>query len=145
MKCPRDFQRSRMYKWENENVPQGAWIDFNDIEAYVKQVWAAEGLLYPPLVQIIRARGATAGDATRNTLRFPEEGASEAVILHEIAHAMTSNVHEESDAHGPTFTGVFIDLVAKHMNVSKIMLWHTAQKAGVKFDMFAKPTLGNVE
>ncbi len=130
----RDYQRTKVYRWQFSNVPAGRWIEFKDIESYVNRVWQAQGLSFPPLVRPMPTQVTKwAGDATRATLRFPARGANERTILHEIAHAVTSTVHGGSDAHGPHFVTEFMRLLAKYLNVDIFALWYTATKSGVEY------------
>ena len=54
--------------------------------------------------------------ATRLWISIPEAGIKSTVLLHEIAHSMTSDaMGEESHHHGPRFVGVFMRLLCDHI------------------------------
>lgn len=145
----REFQRSKVYKWEQKHVPSGKRISFNDAQAYVNKVWAAEGLKYPPLIEeLAKQTRRWAGKGNRNHVWIPATGASEHTLLHELAHTLTMTIHGEADddsAHGPDFVGMFIKLVAKHMGVSQFELWYTAKLNNVQFEMFPEVKVNMVE
>lgn len=135
MLCSSDYQRSKVYHWEHM-LPNGKHLSFAEIAHYVARIWAASGREHPPLVKPMPKQNRRwAGDATRCTLRFPENGATQRVVLHEIAHALTATVNGASDAHGPLFVSVYMKLLAKHLDIALPMLWYTATKDGVDFDM----------
>lgn len=130
----KDYQRQKLYDWENANVYRGRFIPFDYITTYVARVWEAEGLKHPPLVDTVgkNCRRKLA-DGCRSKVRFRAEGAHESVILHELAHAMTCNVDDTGDWHGPEFVGTYMRLLYNHMNVPLFALWFSATQAGLDF------------
>lgn len=132
----RDFQRSRVYAWEFEAIPAGRMIAFEEIQGYVNRVWAAEGLKFPPIVRPMPKQVTRwAGKGNRESVWFPEKGALERTILHELAHSMTCTIDGGAfDLHGPEFVGQYMKLAAAHLSgVSIFALWFTAQRDGVAF------------
>jgi hypothetical protein len=130
----KDYQREKLYTWERSNVPQGRWIPFDQLTAYVANVWEAEGREHPPLVEALR-KGCKRklADGCRSKLRFQSEGAHESTVLHEIAHALTCNVDDTGDWHGPHFVGVYIRLLSRHMGQAIFALWYSADRIGLDF------------
>ena len=135
MLCSSDYQRSKVYHWERV-LPNGKHLSYAEIAPFVARIWAAGGREYPPLVKPMpKQTRRWAGDATRSVLRFPDTGACERIVLHEIAHAMTATVNGDGNDHGPIFVAVYMKLLAKHLNQELTSLWYTATKDGVDFDM----------
>lgn len=144
----RDVQKSRVYKWEDA-LPSGRLVPFAEIDEYVRKIWAAEGLIGPPLVDKLHTNDRHQGKATRGMVWFQAHGCTERIILHELAHSMTATEHptkrrEACDRHGPLFVGVYMWLMEKHLNIPLALSWYTATRSKVKFEMFAKPWRGKV-
>lgn len=124
----RDYQRQAVYNWENRVVALPV------ARAIVAYVWAREGLKNPPKVsELPRQCSVKAGDGRREEVRFPSETKTW-IVLHELAHAMAP-----SDLHGPVYVGIYIQLLSRYMNMSVSELAQSAEKAGVEFDLLAKP------
>lgn len=139
----RDYQQSKVYAWESKVVAprdKSPAVKIEDAQALVTMIWMALGLLYPPRVKPMPPQMKRHwADATRTTIRMPAT-LPRWVLLHEIAHVLTSSV-DDSDLHGPTYVGVYIDLLDRFLSIPKAMLWFTAKQDGVEFDPFAKPSI----
>jgi hypothetical protein len=139
----RDLQKSKVYAWENEIVrPRDpSQIPFTRAPALVMGVWLAAGLLYPPPVEALNPRNKKAwATGSRLAIRLRADKPTPTwVILHEIAHAMTSTHDGDGDRHGPDFVGVYMQLLERHLCIPIPLLMFTAHKAGVKFNIAAKP------
>lgn len=135
----RDYQRSKVYKWE-ECLDNGQWVSFDAIQDYVNSVWQKMNLKYPPRVEIIRKNKAIA-DATRMVVRFQPEGCCQKIILHELAHSMTMNIDGIGHQHNTVFVGVYMILLEKFLNMSPSMLYGTADYFGVKYVINASPRI----
>lgn len=138
----RDFQKQRVYDWEDKYVGTeygGDRVEFDNIQSIIDHVWKEMGLEYPPIAIMFRKNAKKLGTSNRTHILFPQH-ASTWIILHEMAHSMTSD-HElgSSDRHGPRFVGVYMKLLEKFMNIPSSYLWWSATESGVKFDRFAKP------
>lgn len=132
----RDYQRQKVYDWERVSVPSGRFIPFAEIPGYVAEVWSAYGRVCPPLIQTVpkNARRIRA-DGCRGVLRFNAKGEVESVILHELAHALTSNVDDTGDWHGPAFVGWYMKLLADNIKgTSLFALWYSAERANLDFE-----------
>ena len=137
----RDSQKSKVYRWENSVVApfsKGA-IPFEKAQAFVDGVWLAHGWLYPPQVELMpkqAKRVFATGSRARLRLR---ESTPDWIILHEIAHTLTSNEDGRSDGHGADYVGVYIKLLDKVLNVPTLMCLYTLKQAGVKVNLAAIP------
>jgi hypothetical protein len=89
-----DYQRSAVYRWEAEHVhpKDTGTVPFDQAQAIVDYVWARAGLTYPPKIrELARTAWRTTANADRLTISIPATGVSTTVLLHEIAHSMTSD------------------------------------------------------
>jgi hypothetical protein len=110
-----DYQRFRVYAWEDRHVhpKDTGTVPFDQAQAIVDYVWARAGLSYPPKIRELghNARS-TQANANRLTIRIPAKGTSTTILLHEIAHSMTTDAaSERTHAHHPRFVGVFMKLL----------------------------------
>ena len=104
----RDRQRARVYAWEDRVVAPHApdLIPFAAAQAMVDAIWAEMGLRWPPRVERLPPQATVRqADATRLRLRLPEALPSW-VLLHELAHALTSTAEGDrgrarAALHGP--------------------------------------------
>lgn len=136
----RDFQKSKVYSWENKYVGieyGGDRVEFDNIQSIIDYVWREMGLEYPPIAVLFSKNAKKQGTANRTSIRFREYSTTW-IILHEVAHSMTSDL-DGSYRHGPQFVGVYMKLLEKFMNISPTYLWWSATESGVTFDKFAKP------
>jgi hypothetical protein len=134
-----DYQRSAVYKWENHHVhPRDTGtVPFKQAQAIVDYVWARSGLMYPPKIrQLARNARSTLANANRLTINIPASGVSTALLLHEIAHSMTSDAAtDRTHAHRPRFVGVFMNLLCDLIPTFDLdELKRTATAAGVEFN-----------
>ena len=125
-----DKQQNTVYKWERAKVAplDTTQIGLKTIQSIVNYVWQGEGLDFPPLVQELRepSRSVIAvGSRTAVAFRLPTYTW---VILHELAHALTSNHQGYNNGHGGLFMGAYLDLVKKHLNFDLI---DSAKMAGL--------------
>jgi hypothetical protein len=136
----RDSQRSAVYSWENLNVAphDRTVVPFAQIEAIVRYVWEREGLEYPPQVLPLPRQKHKGGDATRTTVRFGKSTYTW-IILHELAHSMTSTVDSRSNVHGALFMGIYCKLLTRYLNIDLDMLMKTAEAANLQVQLEAIP------
>lgn len=110
-----DYQRSRVYAWEDRHVhhKDTGSIPFEQAQSIVDYVWEQAGLAYPPKIRELgRNASATAANANRLTIRIPAAGISTTILLHEVAHSMTTDAaNGRTHAHRPRFVGVFMKLL----------------------------------
>ncbi len=113
----RDRQRGRVYLWEDEVVaPRDlSRISFTDAQGMVDAIWSELGLRHPPKVEPLPAQARIRlADASRLVLRPPPLIPSWC-LLHELAHAMTSDHDGTSDGHGPRFVGIYVQLLVRYL------------------------------
>jgi len=129
-----DPQQKLVYAWENKIVSptDTAKITIETAEQIVNYVWAEAGLEHPPKVEYIRDKRPRSATGSRLKVRFPDGLLYSWVVLHEVAHAMTSNVDGASAQHGPRFMQVYTNLLNKHAGLDMLMLYGTANAMGVK-------------
>jgi hypothetical protein len=136
----RDYQVSKCYAWEIQNVAQlgRALVKLENAQAFVNHVWSGEGLQYPPQVVLMNHSDTVGATGSRLEIQVPKEVASW-ILIHEIAHAMTSNIDGRSVGHRAPWVGVYIKLVCKYLGGDMLTLMHSAMRAGVDFDITAGP------
>lgn len=140
----RDSQKSRVYKWEDENVSQfdKKIIHIETVPYVIDYVWANEGLLYPPKVVYMRSNNTSAwAKADRyNVHVHPENSIPTWVLLHELSHSLTFNYDSSTDAaHGADFLGMYMRLLNKYVNIEFPYLFYTASKYKLKYNIHARP------
>ncbi|TPG46032.1 hypothetical protein EAH89_25215 [Roseomonas nepalensis] len=137
----RDRQRGRVYAWEDRVVAPHApdLISFAAAQAMVDAIWAEMGLRWPPKVERLPCQAsARQADATRLRLRLPEALPSW-VLLHELAHCMTSTAEGGTDGHGPRFMGLYLQLLERYLRLPAASLLPSLQVARIAVDLAARP------
>ncbi len=136
-----DAEARRLYAWEDQVVAprDTSLVPFAQLQSLVDHVWAAEGLRYPPRVRPLpRQARRTVARATRLAIEAPPALPSW-VLLHELAHAMTSTAEGESAGHGPAFVGLYLRLLVRHARMPEDELARSLRAAGIAFDPGARP------
>jgi hypothetical protein len=134
-------EANRLYAWEDRVVAprDRSRVPFAQLQALVDHVWTAEGLRFPPRVRPLPKQArATVARATRLAVEAPPELPSW-VLLHELAHAMTSTAEGDNDGHGPRFVGLYLRLLARHARMPEEELARSLRAAGIAFDPEARP------
>ena len=114
---PRDSQRARLYRAEDE-VPRGRRLPTVEVlQAYADDLVASDwfaGRWGGRSLEIRPGFGHRRATADRNgILQMPRWSRTELVLLHEVAHCLTA---EHYAAHGPEYAGVFLALVRRRMS-----------------------------
>jgi hypothetical protein len=138
---PRDYQRSRVYRWESRIVEprDPTIIAFPAAQAMVNAIWSDMGIRYPPVVEgQSRRTSKTIASANRLSLFLPEKTPAWC-LLHEIAHAMTMTVDGHSDGHGAVFIGIYVQLLIRYLRMEETVLMQSLQKAGIRVALDAHP------
>jgi hypothetical protein len=139
---PRDRQRQRVYAWEERIVApcDPTTLPFRAAQAMVDAIWSDMGLRYPPAVVPLPRHKAsrTIGPADRLSVALAEKTPSWC-LLHELAHAMTSHADGRSDAHGPTFAGLYVRLLERYLRLDPQFLNDSLREAGIEFVRDARP------
>jgi hypothetical protein len=61
------------------------------------------------------------------------------LLLHEIAHALTSTAEDGTDGHGPAFMGLYLQLIMRYLRLPEEELICSLNDAGIRYDRSAKP------
>jgi len=137
----RDYQRSKVYAWEERVVaPRGCgFVSYGEAQGMVNAIWAETGLKYPPAVQPLPKQArATVACANRLEIFLPERTPSWC-LLHEIAHAMTCTVDGRSDGHRNHFMGIYVQLIVRYLRVNINVLIRTLDEDGIRILRTARP------
>ena len=141
----RDGQRARLYAWEDTVVAprDPSLLAFAQAQRMVDAIWSEMGLRYPPKVEPLPTQATVLqADATRLTLRLPKQVPSW-ILLHELAHAMTSTHDGGSDGHGPLFVGLYVDLLVRYLRLDRTVLRKSLEKAAITINPAARPIFLN--
>jgi hypothetical protein len=112
---------------------------FSSARAVVDAIWSDMGLRYPPaIVPLSRRATATMACANRLSIWLADRTPSWCV-LHELAHAMTSDADGRSDGHGPIFMGVYVRLIERYLRLDTRTLIDSLQDAGIEVTRDARP------
>jgi hypothetical protein len=136
-----DAAARRLYAWEDAEVaPRDAsHVPFAHLQLLVDHVWAAEGLRFPPRVRRLpRQARATMARASRLAIEAPAELPTW-ILLHELAHAMSSTADGVSAGHGPAFVGLYLHLLVRHGGMPRPVLEASLAAAGIGFEAAPLP------
>jgi len=139
-----DSAAKRLYAWEDRVVaPQDrSRVPFARLQALVDHVWAAEGLRWPPQMRPLPAQARrTVARATRTAIEAPRSLPSW-VLLHELAHAMTTDVEGRGAGHGADFVGVYMQLLVRHARLDRDVLAASLNAEGITWNPAARPVVG---
>jgi hypothetical protein len=136
----RDRQRSAVYSWETANIAphDRTIVPFAQIKVIVDHVWKDMGLEYPPLVEPLPKQDKSSGDASREVVRFRETTYTW-IILHELAHSMTSIADGPSNKHGALFMGIYLRMAARYLGLDHAVLVKSARDYGLRVTEDAVP------
>ncbi len=111
---PRDFQRSRVYKWEWAALPDGtkASLTLEECRDLVERIWAAHGLegRGPPKVQLVARKKRGSSFSLMKNIELVPSHLNPIVTIHETAHALLLSL----DSHGPLFMRLFLELLERY-------------------------------
>lgn len=117
---PRDFQRSRLYRWEaahifphdREILELGACAELVDRAYRWAEAAAADRPGWrPPVVGDGRGRRHACG--SRSEIKLPRWARTRPVVLHECAHGLTD------DRHGPRFVVRYVELLVTFLDLDR--------------------------
>lgn len=129
---PRDGQRSRVYRWEQEHVLPLAdrRLSLAQCRELVARVYAAaerpDGAADWAPPQVADGRGRRHACGSRQVIKLPRWSRTTAIVLHECAHGLAA------DMHGPVFVAVYIELLVHFAGLDADQLRRTAASAGVE-------------
>ena len=136
-----DPQRRRLYAWEDREVAprDTSRVPFAQLQGLVDHVWSGEGLAWPPRVRpLARQARRTMARASRLAIEAPEHLPTW-VLLHEVAHAMSSTAEERSDGHGPIFVGLYLKLLVDYAGMPRAVLEASLRQARLEWVAVAQP------
>jgi hypothetical protein len=108
-------------------------------QAMVDAIWSDRDLGYPPAVASLpRQARSTIARADRLSILLADRTPSWC-LLHELAHAITSHADGRSDGHGPLFTGIYIQLLARYLRLNRRMLINSIRDAKIEILCDARP------
>ncbi|MCP3980771.1 MAG: hypothetical protein GY716_15825 [bacterium] len=142
----RDFQRQRLYDWENrwerESASNGArrtrslfWH-----QVLARKVFTDAGWQDGPEVVRNRRVGWASANATTINLCVPSR-TSTMILLHEAAHAMLARLRIERlkagtfkpyASHGPEFCRLYAELLGLHAGEDQLKIERSMRAAGLK-------------
>jgi len=147
----RDSQKSKVYKWEGETFGRQAdmpvWYEAQCVkfinEAYK---WFTDGDKNTPPVKIkfknfLNARVTSGYFCPDDNLIAINRrtGTNPFVCLHELAHYIDFHQYADNPSHGESFVEIYITLLIKFTDFTKIELIDSAEKFGVKFSNLRFP------
>lgn len=136
-----DRQRARVYAWEDSVVAVNdrSVVSFSLAQGMVDAIWVDFGLRYPPKVERLpRQSRRLQADGSRLRLRLPQTFPSW-LLLHELAHALSSAADGTSDGHGPDFVGLYVQLLTRYLRLPATGLIRSATEAGIVIHPDARP------
>ncbi len=137
----RDYQRSRVYAWENRVVAprDPSRLGAAETQPLVDAIWAEMGLRFPPKVEPLAPQASRlVAQASRLTIQVSSCTPSWC-LLHELAHAMSMTHDGAGDGHGPVFMGLYLRLLERYMRLPAPDLLASLAEAGIDVDVAARP------
>lgn len=137
----RDYQRSRVYAWENRVVAprDPSRLGTAETQPLVDAIWAEMGLCFPPKVEPLAPQASRLiAQASRLAIQVSERTPSWC-LLHELAHAMSMTHDGAGDGHGPVFMGLYLRLLERYMRLPAPDLLASLAEAGIDVDVAARP------
>ncbi len=141
----RDWQRGRVYAWESRIVAprDTTFVEYCAAQSMVDAIWSDMDLRYPPAVEpLARQASTTVASADRLSIFLPARTPSW-LLLHEIAHAMTSDADGSSDGHGEVFLGLYVQLLVRYLRLDQKTLLASLQDEGIAIAVNARPVFIN--
>jgi len=142
----RDYQQARVYAWEAEAVePFGqAPLPYAAAQGMVDAIWAEIGLRWPPKVEPLpRQARRLLGSGSRLALRLPDPVPAY-LLLHELAHALSSTADDETDGHGPRFVGLYLRLLTRYLRLPEEALLRSLAAHRIDVAREAAPAFASV-
>lgn len=137
----RDFQKSRVYKFEDRYVAPLDNIVFSIKEAqeFINFVWEGEGYDCPPRVSQntrYKVKLATGG---RFNIQTAGNTIKRWILIHELTHSICQTLDEDGEVddsigHGPKFVSTYLKLLDRYANINMIGLLAMCNKSKVKVE-----------
>lgn len=143
MKKVRDSQRSKVYEWESDHIPNLHSIELtlHDCELLIAEsiCWwfrLSKSEIYKgvdmPLIK--NGKGTRKARGSANRINLPRWARSKAIVLHETAHCLVDRMDHlsEDGGHGPYFMGTYIRLLGHFLKLSRTELKKSAKTNKIK-------------
>lgn len=139
-----DYQKSRVYRWENEHIHSidTQCLSVEEAQDWVDFIWANIGRTHPPVVSINKRYRAKAATGWRLKLEFMPGMLTRSIIIHELTHALYNDgtreseiLQTDSDGHGPLYVGSYVNLLIRFMKFNLIVMQYTLNEAKVDVDL----------
>ena len=132
---PRDFQRTRVYRWETDQVfpAAGEPLSLGECRALVEAVfhWAER-----PAPIVTDGRGRRHACGSPEVIKLPRWARTRAIVLHECAHGLAR------DMHGPEFVATYAELLERFAGLDGAELRASLARAKVKIAEPGTPAPG---
>jgi hypothetical protein len=135
----RDFQRSKLYKWEQKLFTKYGMfkskLEERQVVLFISKVLLDEN---KPSIPIYFKKGGSACYFSYAhddiSLNFTSSwGLNKIVLLHEVSHYLVFLDKIEEGGHSEHFVGKYIYLLSKYLKIDKETLWLSAEKNKIKF------------
>lgn len=137
----RDSQKKKVYKWEQDNLPNFYSVELTLHECKLLVYKALWWWLHVPigyvgaLMPIIKdGRGTRKARGGIDKINLPPWARTYGVVLHETAHCIIDRMGklQEDGGHGPHFMRMYIELLARFHNMDKSKLLQSAKADKIK-------------
>jgi hypothetical protein len=128
-----DPQQQDVYRWEGTftdfnrktlSIPECRWMVYQACKSYKVE---------PPTVFAGRCTARWAYyHSIKHHISLNAEAQNVAIVLHEAAHAIVHRLAPRAQDHGPTWLGVYLDLMVGFLPADA--LYTSARKAGLRWD-----------
>ena len=129
-----DKQQGLVYQWEQAEIaPKDTTkLFFFQVEPIIRWIWEQENLQYPPLVEKLPKKCRKfCADATRLKVRFADITYTW-IVLHELAHSMTSRYNGLTNRHGSLFMEKYCQLLSRYLLLDYNSLVKSAHEFGLR-------------
>ena len=111
----RDFQQSRVYRWEGEVFSARATpsMTLDECRELVKRIWAALAPEEVPPPVVTLKKSVRRSDGNHLKIRLSPNHWNPIVTVHETVHALLGAAGND-DRHGPLFMCLFLELLARY-------------------------------
>ncbi len=111
----RDFQRSRVYRWEREVLPDIFCLSMtlDECRELVHTIWDAHAPdeVPPPVVTL--KRSAVRSDGSYKRIRLSPNNLNPILVIHETTHGLLTAVRR-CDRHGPLFVRLYLEVLERY-------------------------------
>jgi len=134
----RDFQRSRVYRWEKEvlwNHPNNWGLDtIQECHVLVEKIWLKERSKFftkiTPVPKLGDGRGRRSAVSLGGEIRLPRFARTAVIICHEVAHELLPR----GVGHTEDWVSTFINLLNTNLNISKDAMINTTMDFKIKIN-----------